>query len=172
MGRRDDVLDAAITVLGEQGMRALTHRAVDAAAGAPPGTTSNYFRTRDALLDGVVSRVVVLERPSHVGDLASTLAAFALAAVNERRNVTLARFALMVEAANRPHLQRTLGAAAAEVSAWAFAVAAEAGSAHPERDAGLLGAQIDAMTLHQLAYPDPDFDPLPALTTLIDALFG
>ncbi|MEV6494063.1 TetR family transcriptional regulator [Actinoplanes sp. NPDC051633] len=166
------MLDAAIGVLGRQGMRGLTHRAVDAAAGVPGGTTSNYFRSRDALLDGVVSRVVILERPDRVGELAETLAAFVMTAVTERREVTLARFALMVEAANHPRLQRVLGEAAAEVSAWAVSVAAAAGSSQPERDAGLLGAQVDAMTLHQLAYPDPGFDPLPALRVLVDALMG
>ncbi len=48
--RRDDLLDAAICVLGESGIRGLTHRAVDAAAGLPAGSASNLFRTRDALL--------------------------------------------------------------------------------------------------------------------------
>jgi DNA-binding transcriptional regulator YbjK len=171
MGRRDEVLDAAITVLGEQGLRGLTHRAVDATAGVPSGTTSNYFRTRDALLDGVVSRVVRRERPSSGGDLIEVLTAFVSAALTTNRNLTLARFALLVEAANRPHLQRTLGVAAAEVSEWAVALAADAGSAHPARDAGILGAQVDAMVLHQLAYPDPAFDPAPVLRTLIAVLF-
>ncbi|MFJ9442314.1 TetR/AcrR family transcriptional regulator, partial [Kitasatospora sp. NPDC101235] len=36
--------------------RGLTHRAVDAAAQVPPGTTKNYFPTRDALLRAVAER--------------------------------------------------------------------------------------------------------------------
>ncbi|MFC7482775.1 TetR/AcrR family transcriptional regulator [Luedemannella flava] len=64
VNRRDDLLDAAITVLGEGGMRALTHRAVDAAAGLPAGSTSNYFRTRDALLGAVIDRFVGASAPS------------------------------------------------------------------------------------------------------------
>ena len=60
--RREQVLDAAITVLGQHGVHGVTHRAVDAAAGVPQGTTSNYFRTRDALLEGVVGRFSERER--------------------------------------------------------------------------------------------------------------
>jgi DNA-binding transcriptional regulator YbjK len=178
--RRDRILDAAITVLGGQGVRGVTHRAVDATAEVPQGTTSNYFRSRDALFEGVVDRFSERERavmadlavttPATPQQLADLLAAFAVSATTVRRELTLARFALLVEAANRPHLQRKLGATAAEISAWATGVMRAAGSAFPERDAGLLGAQVDAITLHQLAYPDPGFDPAPALTALVTAL--
>lgn len=49
--------DAAIDLLASSGIRALTHRGVDRRAGAAEGTTSTYFRTRDALLRGVFARV-------------------------------------------------------------------------------------------------------------------
>lgn len=39
-----------IELLGTQGLRALTHGRVDARAGLPRGSTSNHFRTRQALL--------------------------------------------------------------------------------------------------------------------------
>src|SRR5450631_4233056 len=60
--RREGLLDAAIGVVGESGIHALTHRAVDTAAGLPPGSTSNHFRTRDALPDAVVERFAARER--------------------------------------------------------------------------------------------------------------
>src|SRR6266487_2562015 len=65
-GRREELLDAAITVLGERGIHALTHRAVDTAAGLPAGSTSNHFRTRDALLDAVVERFAARDRAIEV----------------------------------------------------------------------------------------------------------
>ncbi|MBP2476603.1 DNA-binding transcriptional regulator YbjK [Crossiella equi] len=55
--RRDQIADAAIEVLAEQGSRGLTHRAVDAKAGIAAGSTSYYFRTRLALLEAVQTRV-------------------------------------------------------------------------------------------------------------------
>ncbi|HEY2264825.1 MAG TPA: TetR/AcrR family transcriptional regulator [Streptosporangiaceae bacterium] len=59
--RTRQVGDAAIAVLAEQGARGLTHRAVDAEAGLPPGTTSNYARTREALLTLTLTRIAELD---------------------------------------------------------------------------------------------------------------
>ncbi|MFI6938279.1 TetR/AcrR family transcriptional regulator [Streptomyces sp. NPDC050418] len=58
--RRDRLRDAAIEVLAESGSRGLTHRAVDAVAEVPQGTTKNYFPTREALLRAVMERIVEL----------------------------------------------------------------------------------------------------------------
>jgi len=49
--------DAAIVIIGERGLRALTHRAVDQALALPDGSTSYYLRTRRALLERVVTRL-------------------------------------------------------------------------------------------------------------------
>src|SRR5687768_18473206 len=58
---RERALAAAVDLLGEQGVRALTHARVDARAGLPPGSTSNWFRTRRALLGGVVDWIAERE---------------------------------------------------------------------------------------------------------------
>jgi Tetracyclin repressor-like, C-terminal domain len=55
------VADAAIAVLADHGGRGLTHRAVDQAAGLPSGTTSNYARTREALLTLALTRIGELD---------------------------------------------------------------------------------------------------------------
>ncbi|MFG2793376.1 TetR/AcrR family transcriptional regulator [Streptomyces sp. NPDC048419] len=60
--RRTLLADAALDVLAEQGVRGLTHRAVDRKAAMPPGTTSAYFRTRAALLTALVTRLVRLDQ--------------------------------------------------------------------------------------------------------------
>lgn len=44
------ILEAATRVVAARGMRGLTHRAVDAEAGLPQGSTSGYLRTRLALV--------------------------------------------------------------------------------------------------------------------------
>ena len=49
-GRRAELLEAAVDVVAEAGLRGLTHRAVDARAGLPEGTCSAYLRSRSALL--------------------------------------------------------------------------------------------------------------------------
>jgi DNA-binding transcriptional regulator YbjK len=181
--RREQILDAAIAVLGRQGVRALTHRAVDAAAALPQGSTSNYFRTRDALFGGVVERVSERERagfdelaaaaaPTTPAELAGVLAAAARVATRENRELTLSRFAILVEAGIHPQLRRKLGEVAADVRAWATDWLRAVGSLHPERDMAYLGNYVDARVLHQLAQPDPAFDPESELVELVIALVG
>jgi DNA-binding transcriptional regulator YbjK len=55
--RRRELCDAAIEVLAEHGSRGLSHERVDRAAGVAVGSTSYYYRTRTALLQGVAERV-------------------------------------------------------------------------------------------------------------------
>ncbi|MDH6245321.1 TetR/AcrR family transcriptional regulator [Mycobacterium sp. OTB74] len=59
--RRRELCDAGIRVLAENGSRGLTHAQVDRYAGVPDGTTSYYYRTRDALLRGVGNRVAEID---------------------------------------------------------------------------------------------------------------
>ena len=55
--RRQALIDAAIEVLAREGARGLTFRAVDAEAGVPTGTASNYFASRDDLFTQVGGRI-------------------------------------------------------------------------------------------------------------------
>jgi len=59
--RRDQLCDAAIAVLAELGVRGLTHHNVDDRAGVARGSTSYYYRTRVALIEGVMARIVELD---------------------------------------------------------------------------------------------------------------
>ena len=61
---RERALDAAVELLGTQGVRALTHLRVDERAVLPRGSTSNCFRTRAALLQGVVQHMLDAELPA------------------------------------------------------------------------------------------------------------
>ena len=59
---KDRALRAAVEEVGDNGIRALTHARVDARAGLPKGSTSNWFRTRAALVAGVVAHLADEER--------------------------------------------------------------------------------------------------------------
>jgi DNA-binding transcriptional regulator YbjK len=179
--RPEQILDAAIDILGTRGSRHLTHRAVDAAAALPTGSTSNYFRSRDALIGAIVDRLSARERagweavadavdPRTPAELTAALAAFVHAATGPHRAVTLARFAAFGEAALRPDLQPRLAATAAQIRTWGARWLRVIGSADPDRDAQLLLDQLDGLMLHQLAFADPAFDPGVPLGTLIRAL--
>ena len=51
------IADAAIVVVADEGLRALTHRGIDVSLGLPAGSTSYYFRTRRELLAAMVDRI-------------------------------------------------------------------------------------------------------------------
>lgn len=177
-GRREELLDAAITVLGERGIHALTHRAVDSAAGLPAGSASNHFRTRDALLDAVVERFAARDRavwediavrlyPATPQELAHALTLAAQAATGPHRAVSLARYAILVEAGIHPSLRAQLTAAGARVNAWFMNWLRIAGSADPERDAPIIMNHWTGLILHQLAMPDPAFNPSEQITAIV-----
>jgi DNA-binding transcriptional regulator YbjK len=178
--RRTTLLDAAIEIVGTQGMRGLTHRAVDTTAGLPAGSTSNHFRTREALLRGVVDRFVARERGMAEGPrgeveptpngIAGSLGEFCRLATGAGRVVTLARYAILVEAAQKPGLAPLLARGADQVDTWALDLIARAGSPDPARDEAVLANYVTGLVLHQLSLPAPDFDPVPRLAALIDTM--
>ncbi len=111
----------AVTVLAESGIRGLTHRAVDRMANLPPGTTSAYFRTRQALLTALVRHLVALDQaelqeigerppvPRNTDELAAGLAAFVERRLTgEGRRRSLARYACAIESVHHPELQEIL----------------------------------------------------------------
>jgi DNA-binding transcriptional regulator YbjK len=179
--RRDELLDAAICVLGERGMHGLTHRAVDAAAGLPAGSASNYFRTRDALLNAVVERFAARESanwdeiatdvcPTTPEELARAMSMFAQDAAGPHRTLTLARYAILVEAGIHPSLRAQLSVTGSRVNAWFTNWLRIAGSTDPERGAPIIMNHWTGIVLHQLANPDPAFDPSAQIATLVAAI--
>jgi len=143
--RSDVVADAAIALLAERGMRGLTHRAVDEAAGLPPGSTSNLARTRAALLELTLARLTTLEWEAVSGayegayerahDLAglSALLAGALHLRLAAREHTLARYELALEATRRPELRAIYDRAGRRFRDPAIAILAALGSRDPVR---------------------------------------
>ncbi|MEU6526368.1 TetR/AcrR family transcriptional regulator [Streptomyces sp. NPDC046924] len=154
--RADLVADAALALLAERGMRGLTHRAVDRAAGLPQGSTSNVARTRQALLELAVrrlaereARVLALhEMPDPRAGTDSLLDAMALAthrALTRHRELTLARYELALEATRRPELRAHFDAAGARFRDQLTALVVGLGSPSPERHALSLIAWADGL---------------------------
>lgn len=116
--RRAELLDAATELLAAVGARGLTFRAVDERAGAPTGTASNYFRTRENLLrelcDHVFARVTPdpddvaarLDAP-RTRALETTLMHDLLARVEADRAGHLALFELRMEASRHQGLRES-----------------------------------------------------------------
>ncbi|MEU8414680.1 TetR family transcriptional regulator [Amycolatopsis japonica] len=121
--RRTRIAEAATEILASQGIRGLTHSAVDVRLDLPRGSTSYYFRTRQALLEAVVRRIAdtsahrfQLTGLAHAAVAGHTAAARAMAAwlddllVSRHHHVT-ARYALTIELAGFPELHELLARA-------------------------------------------------------------
>lgn len=106
--RRSQLLDAALAVVADKGMKGLTHRAVDAAAELAEGTTSNYYRNRASLVEAVLERLLELDAallrdqgpagpPKDIDELSGQLARTVLALARQHTGITRARLALSLD---------------------------------------------------------------------------
>jgi len=183
-GRRAQVLRAAVTVLAEGGARGLTHRAVDSAGGLPAGTTSNHFRSRLALVDGVLEQVTAQERavtadlllvPTEAvtaDGLVELCAAVVHRMVGPLRQESLARYAIVMEAARHDELRPALRGRTEPWWQLSAEVLAAAGAPDAERRGRTLLACLDGVVLDQLVRPDPGFDPAVALAPVVRGLLA
>lgn len=161
--RRSALLDAAVSLLGQEGPRGLTHRAVDVRAGVAEGSTSYYFRTRAELVDAVLEHVAGLEQErieriaAEPVDLTGATSTTLARLTDVDRDVCIARYELMLEIARHPELRPLLERRRAASLELLQGVVTSAGSTHPDQDSRALEALLDGLLLHQLSHPEPDF---------------
>ncbi|MFH8382061.1 TetR/AcrR family transcriptional regulator [Kitasatospora sp. NPDC018058] len=187
------IADAAIDLIADAGLRGLTHRAVDEAAGLPAGSTSNLARTRSALLELVLTRIVERETADYPvfteveppqstlppRDLLVEVGAEALfQALTSGRRLTLARLELALEATRRPELRAVYDRLGARFAQLAADLLAAAGSTDPEADARRLIRWSDGVLFNATAGSGHWRVPMPEelredidryLTALLDA---
>jgi DNA-binding transcriptional regulator YbjK len=164
--RRAELLEAAIHLMGAHGLDAVTHRGVAAQAGAPPASTSYYFRSKDDLIDEALRTVTEGEiarlraRREGLGDdatadvaaLTEGLAAWIEEEIGpEGRIRLLAQYHLQIEASRRPAARAILERWAAETDELAEQAMRALGAADPARAAILLVCFIDGLRLRLLA---------------------
>jgi AcrR family transcriptional regulator len=158
---RERALDAAVELVGTQGIRALTHARVDAHAGLPRGSTSNHFRTRAALLSGVSEWIAeqetrdlgaTLGRPFDDLDGFIDLFSAGIELLTGPFAVrTRARYALFLEAASDPELFAPLRAQREGMAAWARGLLVALGAPHPDAALHAFMAFGDGIVLHRLS---------------------
>nr|WP_300145231.1 TetR/AcrR family transcriptional regulator [Propionicimonas sp.] len=115
MGRREAIGAAALELVAEGGVHALTHRRIDRRLGLPEGTTSNYARTRRDLVRLVVERVAAVANLRPPGDALPATVADAVPQLVEafeqtvaRGDDTRARMALSIECSQDAELHELL----------------------------------------------------------------
>lgn len=113
MDRRTVISDAAVGLIAESGLRALTHRSIDTALGLPTGSTSYYFRSKADLLSAVVDRVVDASRAAFdefvlEGDATDVTVRYLDHLLSERSAQLRARHALMIDPGLSPDVRARL----------------------------------------------------------------
>ncbi|ANY21441.1 TetR/AcrR family transcriptional regulator [Gordonia terrae] len=186
MARNDDrrraLADAGLEVLADTGARGLTHRAVDRAAGVPVGTTTNYFRSRSALLTGLVERIYERLAPSDdfIAERAGrtpTRELFAeyLRNIVERlmanRTVTIALIELRLEGIRRPEVAEIIVEWRRTGFAGDVAFNEQVGLPGTAREIALFHYAVDGLLLDQLTGPLlPDVPVDDIVDALVDGL--
>lgn len=143
--------DAALGLLGREGARAVTHRAVEAEAGLPPGTCANYYPTRAALLVAMAERIFLLLAPDPARldelaelpavDAAPAYAGYVVERLLARPNLARALIELRLEAARNPDVAEPLAR---------FLRTGFAQDVAFHRDRGLPGGEQTVLALHHV----------------------
>ncbi|MEV4313716.1 TetR family transcriptional regulator [Actinocrispum sp. NPDC049592] len=158
--KREQALSAAIELLGTGGLRALTHARIDEQAGLPKGTTSNYFRTRAALLAGVVEWMLeqetpavsaALHRPSSADEFVDEACRLIDFMTGPNRTVTAARMVLWVEGAHDETLRQALMRGRARMADLVVPALARLGARDPDAAAQALAACFDGLFMNRIA---------------------
>jgi DNA-binding transcriptional regulator YbjK len=164
-GRRRELLDAALGVVADEGLRGLTHRAVDRRAGLPEGTCSAYLRTKQLLLLALAEHVAatlaadVDRLATEVGEcdgdtdraVAHTLALFERWL--EERELVLAKLELSLEAPRNQAVAEVLSVWRGRLVAVVDGMVSEAGRAHSLSRSETLVASFDGLLIAALQKP-------------------
>ena len=165
--RRQRLLEEALRLVSESGLGALTHRNVEQAAGAPHGSVTYWFGSREGLISALidwlcdeserqtraiatpVQQQIAAGQELDVDAIAGALSQW----MDSSAAHHLARMELELQGAREPvHAERMTKAA--EVF-WDMcgAIAQGLGSTDPARDGRAMAVMLDGLLLDRLAHP-------------------
>jgi len=180
--RRQALLRAAIELLGETGVKSVTHRAVAERAGVPLASTTYYFRSVNELIEEAL-KLHVAERVAELQGLAEAALSATGASVTqiaERMAEVLvaaptptlvAQYQMYLEAGRNPALQPAVADALAAFEELVAAVLAALGARDPQAAAEAFVALFDGFALHRLGRPRDPAREAATLSAAMRALF-
>lgn len=160
-----------------QGLKALTHLKVDEAAGVPGGSTSNYFRTRAALLAGVAGwlakqDLVALEGPASPPPALSAFVALVAHAVEDATTVsrtrTIARYVLFLEGTHNEEVRSPLLAGRTYFRSFIETAMEHFGAPDPGAAATAITAVGEGMIIQRVTV-DPEADVFVPIEAVVRA---
>lgn len=174
--RRVRLLEEALRLVSESGLGAITHRSVEQAAGAPHGSVTYWFGSREGLISALIDwlcdeserQVRTIATPVQqqiaagerldVDAIAAALSAWMDGAAAHH----LARMELELQGAREPAHAERMTRAAQVFWDMCAAIAQGLGSKDPARDGRALAVMIDGVLLDRLAHRPQDQDVVAA----------
>ncbi len=160
--RKGRILESALTVIGRDGLAALSMRSLAAEAGLPLGALSYYFVNKKQLigeafdahahreLQRVVQTIALIGDAGSAADLAGRLADFVIDGLANDENALVAEYEFLVEASRRPEIARASTAWQQALHAQLANVLGRLGSSEPSTDARLIMATIAGLEVDNL----------------------
>jgi DNA-binding transcriptional regulator YbjK len=182
--RRREILEATLRVIGESGVKGVTHRAVAQEAGVSLASTTYYFDSKDALIEEAfelmsgrsiddVRRFTASPGDISHEELIDRIVGFADAQINDPLAFLTAQYELMLEAGRREHLHPI-------VRRWTIAymdgfnnLVESAGLPNPVVTAEVVTNFVEGALLNHVTTPTDDFLEgrfRPLLTDLVAAI--
>ena len=171
------VLEAAVELLGTEGLRSLTHARVDERAGSAegldvqllphPGPAGDRRQRLDRRAD-LASADDIATIPHTPADLVEGLAIGIEMLTGPHRTVTAARLTLFMEANHNPEIRTAVSRTRSVMERSIVAVMARLGANDPRPAALALMACSEGIILHRIARHDTT-DPRPLLRVVVDA---
>lgn len=184
--RREGLLEAALRIIGRDGLTRLSMRALAREAGQPLGAVGYYFDGKEQLVEAafafhaerelrrVMREVTPFGLATSPDDLARRLTVFVLDGLRSAEASHVAEYEFLVEASRRPELARASTAWQQALRAQLVNVVRGLGAAHPETDAGVILAVVAGLEVDRLRLDGPSArdaeEVAAALTRLLGAL--
>jgi DNA-binding transcriptional regulator YbjK len=180
--RRREILEATLRVIGEGGVKAVTHRAVAQEAGVALASTTYYFDSKGALVEEALELMIArsiedvrhhtaCDGPISRAELIDRVMGFAEGQITDPNAFLLAQYELMLEAGRAEYLRPL-------ARRWTIAymdgferVVRSAGL--PERATEIITNFVEGALLNHVTTPTADFLDArlrPMLTELVEAL--
>jgi len=174
--RRIRLLEEALRLVGESGLGAVTHRNVEQAAGAPHGSVTYWFGSREGLISSLVDwlcdeserQVRAIATPVQqqiatgqrldIDAIAAALSAWMDGAAMHH----LARMELELQGAREPAHAERMTRAAQVFWDMCATIAEGLGSDDPDRDGRAMAVMLDGLLLDRLAHPPQNQDVVTA----------
>lgn len=179
MSTRERALTAAVSLLAEGGLRSLTHGRIDERAGLPKGSTSNFFRTRAALVTGVMERIVAIETPRvadaafprSVDELVDALNALFELTTGPSRELTTARLVLFTEAVHDKGIRKAANQGRTALESLLVPVFRDLGAPDPPVSTDMVMACLEGLILHRITRGD-ERDQRPVIDLVVRSALG